>query len=61
MLEQFCLSFGIDMDTPFEKLRKGIPVLISVNPGKFTPNGHIMVLSAYNVNKIRLLDPNDDA
>ena len=28
MLEQFCLSFGIDMDTPFEKLSKAEQQLI---------------------------------
>ncbi|MDM8183283.1 C39 family peptidase [Enterococcus cecorum] len=53
------LSDRIQNALPY--LKKGIPVLISVNPGKFTPNGHIMVLSAYNGKKIRLLDPNDDA
>ncbi|MEJ6348859.1 C39 family peptidase [Holzapfeliella sp. He02] len=50
-----------NLDLALSYLKDNIPVVISVNPGKFTKVGHIMVLTSLdNEGKIHLLDPNDD-
>lgn len=54
-------DLGTNISNATSYLKKGIPVVISVKPGKFTSVGHIMVLSHFDGKNIRLLDPNDDA
>lgn len=39
------------------RLKKGIPVVLSVGPGDFTENGHYIVLVGYNDGKIKVNDP----
>lgn len=38
-------------------LKKGIPVVINVGPGRFTLNGHYMLLVGYEDGKFKLNDP----
>lgn len=52
------LTDNLELATSYLKI--GIPVVISVNPGKFTKVGHIMVLTSMDEQGIHLLDPNDD-
>ncbi|MGC6770074.1 C39 family peptidase [Enterococcus sp. LJL128] len=48
-----------DMSMVENHLSQGHPVLISVQPGKFTETGHIMVLTGVSDGKFWLNDPND--
>lgn len=48
-----------DITTVETHLSQGHPVIISVQPGKFTETGHIMVLTGTNDGKFWLNDPND--
>lgn len=42
-------------------LKRGIPVIASINVGRFTDVGHVLVLSKADNNHVWLLDPNDNA
>lgn len=42
----------------FKELKEGNPVIVVVGPGDFTDNGHFLVLTGIEKNKIRLNDPN---
>ncbi|WP_339101627.1 C39 family peptidase [Candidatus Enterococcus clewellii] len=48
-----------DITTAEAHLSEGHPVIISVQPGKFTETGHIMVLTGVSDGKFWLNDPND--
>lgn len=48
-----------DITTVESQLSQGHPVIISVQPGKFTETGHIMVLTGVSDGKFWLNDPND--
>lgn len=49
----------LDITAVESHLSQGHPVIISVQPGKFTETGHIMVLTGYSDGKFWLNDPND--
>ena len=54
-------DLGDNIDNAIRYLDKGVPVVVSAKPGLFTTVGHIMVLTDYTEDGIRLLDPNDTA
>lgn len=60
--DQYALTYhdlGNDIQATLPYLDQGTPVIVSVQPGRFTTGGHIMVLRKTENGFIRLLDPDD--
>ena len=49
---------SVDKKSISDKLKEGKPVICSMAPGDFTTQGHFIVLTEINGNKLRLNDPN---
>lgn len=54
-------DLGDNIENALRYLDAGNPVIVSAKPGYFTTVGHIMVLTDYTDEGIKLLDPNDTA
>lgn len=53
-------DLGNDLENTIPYLEKDVMIIASAQPGIFTFSGHAIVLTHYDKNGFRLLDPNDD-
>lgn len=50
-----------DFHEAMEEVKAGNPVIVGINPGYFSPVGHVMVIRGYEDGLVYINDPNDDA
>ena len=53
-----CTTLSVNEDKIKEYLDKGYPIICSVGPGDFTVRGHLIVITGYNKNGLKIHDPN---
>ena len=51
-------EISLDKDTVMSNLQQGNPIICSVKPGDFTTEGHFIVLTSAQNNKVKVNDPN---
>ena len=51
-------EISLDRETVMSNLQQGNPIICSVGPGDFTTEGHFIVLTSVQNNKIKVNDPN---
>ena len=51
-------EISLDRETVMSNLQEGNPIICSVRPGDFTTEGHFIVLTSVQNNKIKVNDPN---
>ena len=51
-------EISLDRETVMSNLQQGNPIICSVRPGDFTTEGHFIVLTSAQNNKVKVNDPN---
>lgn len=49
-----------DFEEAMNEVQAGNPVVVAINPGYFSPVGHVMVIRGYEDGKVYINDPNDN-
>lgn len=49
-----------DFDEAMKEVQAGHPVVVAINPGYFSPVGHVMVIRGYEEGQVYINDPNDN-